>query len=681
MTWWHYLLLVNIYLVLFFGFYVLLLRRETFFQLNRIYLVGAALLSFFIPLIQVQWVRDLFITKQVQSTIYSTTAPDMIVGFAPIKDNSITIGEMLIALYITGAVILALRLVWHLVLLRRIINKPTSAAYSFFKKIKLAGDIPGRDIIIRHEEVHAQQWHSADVLIIEAVMIVNWFNPVVYLYRLAIKHIHEFIADRQALKAGTNKADYALLLLSQTFNSPVHHLVNPFFNHSLLKQRIMMLQKSNSQRIKLAKYGLSAPLFVLMLILSSATIYNSKAVKVINNKAEEVFLQPATSVIPDEEPQVVQHKAVLEIIKPDGTKFNATDYILPGSINNNTKTIDTIPKKKQVFTAVEHPPVFPGGDKAFGQFLAKNVKYPKQARENNVQGKVITTFIVEPNGELTDIKILRGIGSGADEESVRVLKISPKWEPGIQNGRKVRVQYTVPIHFQLQQTTITYTPPKNNEKAPEVDQQVVEENQKQIFTAVEQAPGFPGGDVELHNYLVKNVRYPAKARKNKTQGRVIVTFVVEPDGSITNTRVVRGIGDGADEEALRVIKASPKWLPGIQNGRKVRVAYTIPIQFSLAKTEKTGAIPATKNSGNKVMSFTDNLPDSSKENVKLLGLNGKNDPLYIVDGKEVESINNIDPKSIESISVLKDASATNLYGVKALNGVILVSLKKVKAKN
>jgi TonB family protein len=209
----------------------------------------------------------------------------------------------------------------------------------------------------------------------------------------------------------------------------------------------------------------------------------------------------------------------------------------------------------------------------------------------------------------------------------------------------------------------------------------VEENQKQIFTAVEQAPGFPGGYVELNNYLVKNLRYPAKARENKTQGRVIVTFVVEPDGSITNTRVVRGIGYGADEEALRVIKASPKWLPGIQNGRKVRVAYTIPIQFSLAKAEKTGAIPATKNGENKLMSVTYNLPDSSKENVKLLGLNGKNDPLYIVDGKEVESINNIDPKSIESISVLKDASATNLYGVKALNGVILVSLKKVKAKN
>jgi TonB family protein len=658
MTWWHYLLLVNIYLVLFFGFYVLLLRRETFFQLNRIYLVGAALLSFFIPLIQVQWVRDLFITKQVQSTIYSTTAPDMIVGFAPIKDSPITIGEMLIALYITGAVILALRLVWHLMILRRMINKPTLSAYSFFKKIKLTGDIPGRDIIIRHEEVHAQQWHSADVLIIEAVMIVNWFNPVVYLYRFAIKHIHEFIADRQALKAGTNKADYALLLLSQTFNSPMHHLVNPFFNHSLLKQRIMMLQKSNSQRIKLAKYCLSAPLFVLMLILSSATISNSKAVKVINNKAEEVFLQPATSVIPDEEPEVVQHKAVLEIIKPDGTKVKATDYILPGSTNNNVKSIDTIPNNSPVFTMVEQSPSFPGGGKAFSQFLNKNIRYPQQARKNKVQGRVIATFVVEPNGELTDIKIVRGIGSGADEESVRVLKMSPKWEPGVQNGHKVRVQYTVPIQFKLDSRSGT----KMGNKTAELNIPSTDE----LPSADIKGPVFPGGERAFKSYLANNIVYPAKARENNVQGRVLVGFTIEADGSLNDVEVFRGLGSGTDEEALRVIRAMPKWEPAITNGKKVKAHYLVPIQFSLAK--------------NKVSSFTYNLPDSTKQNVIVTEGGGKKPPLYIVDGKEVESINTIDPKSIESISVLKNEPAKSLYGVKGLNGVVLVSLKKAKAK-
>ena len=667
MTWWHYLLLVNIYLVLFFGFYALLLRRETFFQLNRIYLVGAAILSFFIPLIQAQWVKDLFITQQVQSTIYSASSADIIVGFTPIKDNSVTIGEILITLYIAGAAALALRLVYHLVLLKRMINKPTSAAYSFFKKIKLTGDIPGRDVIIRHEEVHARQWHSADVLIIEAVMIINWFNPVVYLYRFAIKHIHEFIADRQALKAGTNKADYALLLLSQTFNSPVHHLVNPFFNHSLLKQRIMMLQKSNSQRIKLAKYGLSAPLFVLMLILSSATINNSKAIKVINNKAEAVFLQPAASVIPDEEPAVVQHKAELELITPDGTKAKATEYALPES-TDEARIIDTVPNKKPVFTSVEQSPRFPGGDKAFSEFLGKNVKYPKKARENNVQGRVVATFIVEPDGELTNIKIVRGIGSGADEESVRVLKKSPKWEPGIQNGHKVRVQYSVPIQFSLDGNSV---------------QKIAEVNlpSDELPSSDLKAPSFPGGEAAFKKYLASSTIYPAKARENNVQGRVVIGFTIEEDGSLNSVKVLRGLGSGTDEEALRVIKAMPKWEPGIAHGKKVKVVYAVPIQFSLAKAEnKTGAVPANKTTESKQVGFAFTGSDSSGQNVKLTGISGLNDPLYIVDGKEVDNLNTIDPKSIESISVLKNSAATSSYGVKGLNGVISVNLKKAKAK-
>jgi len=113
--------------------------------------------------------------------------------------------------------------------------------------------------------------------------------------------------------------------------------------------------------------------------------------------------------------------------------------------------------------------------------------------------------------------------------------------------------------------------------------QVVEENPNQIFTAVEKQPGFPGGEGKFGAYLQKNIRYPAVARENNTQGRVILTFVVERDGSLTDIKVVRGIGSGCDEEAVRVLKNSPKWTPGIQNGRPVRVQYSIPVNFALAE--------------------------------------------------------------------------------------------------
>jgi len=112
--------------------------------------------------------------------------------------------------------------------------------------------------------------------------------------------------------------------------------------------------------------------------------------------------------------------------------------------------------------------------------------------------------------------------------------------------------------------------------------QVVEADPNQIFTSVEQVPEFPGGLDKFGAYLGKSIRYPAVARENGTQGRVIVTFVVERDGALTDIKVTRGIGSGCDEEAVRVLKNSPKWKPGIQNGRPVRVQYSVPISFTLA---------------------------------------------------------------------------------------------------
>jgi protein TonB len=114
---------------------------------------------------------------------------------------------------------------------------------------------------------------------------------------------------------------------------------------------------------------------------------------------------------------------------------------------------------------------------------------------------------------------------------------------------------------------------------------VVEENPNKIFTAVEVNPEFPGGIEKFYSYLGKNIRYPAVARENNVQGKVFVGFVVEKDGSLTDIKVIRGIGSGCDEEAVRVLRASPHWKPGIQNGRPVRTQYNVPISFTLAGEE------------------------------------------------------------------------------------------------
>src|SRR5471030_75906 len=160
MNWWHYLLLVNIYLILFYGFYTLLLRKETYFQLNRVYLVAASLLSFFIPLIQSDWVKNLFITEQVLYRIYGGTLN--FYAYKPVESNPLTIGQVLIWLYLSGIAVLTFRFILQLIRINKMINAPTpsSAAYSFFKKISMGENMVKEDAIMAHEEVHAQQWHS-----------------------------------------------------------------------------------------------------------------------------------------------------------------------------------------------------------------------------------------------------------------------------------------------------------------------------------------------------------------------------------------------------------------------------------------------------------------------------------------------------------------------------------------
>ncbi len=176
----------------------------------------------------------------------------------------------------------------------------------------------------------------------------------------------------------------------------------------------------------------------------------------------------------------------------------------------------------------------------------------------------------------------------------------------------------------------------------------------QVFMVVEKMPQYPGGDKELFKYLATTVRYPVEAQKNGIQGRVICSFIVKKDGSIDSVKVLRFINSYLDNEAIRVIKNMPTWTPGEQRGEKVNVKYTLPINFRLDDNSKP-QIGVTQKVG------------SEKQ------------PLYILDGKEVPTdfqINTIKPENIEKIEVLKDASATAIYGEKGKNGVILITMKK-----
>ena len=178
-----------------------------------------------------------------------------------------------------------------------------------------------------------------------------------------------------------------------------------------------------------------------------------------------------------------------------------------------------------------------------------------------------------------------------------------------------------------------------------------------FYEVVEQMPEYPGGIAASVEYIQKNMRYPEAAEKNGTQGRVTVQFIIDKEGNVTNPKVLRSVDKDLDAEAIRLVGAMPKWKPGMQKGKAVAVKYTLPVVFKLEGGEITSSQLVTERVAGTV--------------------SGEAVPLYIVDGKEVPSsiMGALRPESIESMTVLKDKSATELYGEKGKNGVILITLR------
>lgn len=259
-------------------------------------------------------------------------------------------------------------------------------------------------------------------------------------------------------------------------------------------------------------------------------------------------------------------------------------------------------QEKIVFDVVEQMPHFPGGDAALMQFLRENIKYPETAEKNGIQGRVICTFVVENDGSVSDVQILRSVDDALDKEAVRVIQAMPKWVPGRQNGEPVFVKFTLPITFKLD------TPKSQPHMVKLVDVVVPDTtpvSTTKVFDVVEQMPQFgsytykkfipdpqdpqkgtyvtktESGTAGLLAFLNRNVKYPVKAEENGIQGRVLCSFVVERDGSITEVKVIRSVDPSLDKEAVRVIQSMPNWIPGMQKEQPVRVKFTLPVTFRL----------------------------------------------------------------------------------------------------
>jgi TonB family protein len=444
MNWLNYLLQVNLYLILFYGFYRMLLRSETFFNLNRGYLVASAALAFFIPLMQSEWVRSWFVTEQISQTITTLYDPQVFYVQASEQAGMLTLGDFMAVFYIVGILIGIARFGGNLVFLgkmmkRKIAQKDSKQAFSFFNVLFVSKELKNRSTIMKHEFVHIRQLHSADVLLFELIAIFNWFNPVVYLYKSSIKHIHEFIADEVASRNEASKAEYAMLLFQEQFGVQAIPLTNNFFNQSLLKLRIKMLNKERSNQTAMLKYGLIAPLFMLMIVVSSATLASKELTK-IEAKVEKLYEENLEEVI------VKPSKTAREVLSDENLDLSGALIISPDLVDEVRAVQES--KRDSIYNGIDQQAEFQGGMEAFGKYLQENLKYPVTTQKANIGGKVYTEFVVNKDGSVSDFKTLKGIGYGCDEEAIRVLKAA-QWNAGKHKGEVVSSKFVVPINFQL----------------------------------------------------------------------------------------------------------------------------------------------------------------------------------------------------------------------------------------
>jgi TonB-dependent SusC/RagA subfamily outer membrane receptor len=290
-----YLLQVNLYLIAFYAFYRLLLSKETFFGLNRSFLIASTLMSFGIPILQSDWLKEWLAPQKVQEVAQQLNYQTYEFITATPTAEIISMADILSWIYFTVVVILLIRLIYRLIKAYRWVKNPQNnlQACSFFNYIAVDEDLEGREAIMVHEQIHVQQGHSADVLFFELNTIVNWFNPVAYLYKKEIRKVHEYTADAAASETLNEKSAYAMLLFHENFGLKAQDLTNSFFNQSILKQRIMMLQKSKSKRSALLKYGFTAPLFLGMLVVSSAFVSEKSTQQVVESVLTDTIPNPA----------------------------------------------------------------------------------------------------------------------------------------------------------------------------------------------------------------------------------------------------------------------------------------------------------------------------------------------------------------------------------------------------
>lgn len=517
--------------------------------------------------------------------------------------------------------------------------------FSFFKMIFIHPESHSEkeiDEILTHECTHVFQWHSVDVMICELITVICWVNPFAWLLKREVRHNLEYLADNTVIQSGYDCKSYQYHLLGLAHHYQAAATLYNSFNVLHLKNRISMMNKKRSHGIGRTKYLIFIPLAAFLMLLSNieavARITGEIAAEAVAGVKEateisvlsEDDVKVSGQVIDDFNGPVIGANVIVKgtnvgtITDTEGyfvletTKNAVLRFSFPGMKAKEVAVKDVQGKLKVqlysdgsaqgsqsapppppmspqistdpsdlVFTVVEVMPEFPGGQGALLQFLAKSIKYPVIAQQNGIQGRVTCSFVVGKDGVIRNIEVIRGVDPSLDLEAARVISMMPKWKPGMQKGKEVSVKYTVPVTFRLQgKEDNKPTPLPAGEGDNEITvvgygEQKSADTSGQVFAIVEKMPQFPGGEKAINEFISKTLQYPVIAQENGIQGKVVCSFIINQDGSVTDAEVISGVDPSLDREAQRIVSAMPKWTPGTQRGKAVRVKYTMPVTFTL----------------------------------------------------------------------------------------------------
>ena len=471
----HYLLQTIAFQLFFLIVYDLFLKKETFFNWNRLYLGVTPLLSCIIPLIKIERLG------KVMPREYVVMLPEVIVGPGAdqVREIEVTATVPLWQWVLFAGIVLSLVLfivkitrVYRLRHKGKIIRKQTheevvlpdsNTAFSFFSSIYLGDKVYRKDHkhIIAHELVHIREKHTIDLLFFELLGVLFWFNPLVYIFQGRMAELHEFIAD--AKTAGPDKKESYRLLLQEVFKTEKISFINPFFKSSLIKKRIVMLQKSKSRKIWQFKYLVLVPLVLGMLVYSSCeneeTVISEDGSS-ISSQVEQLkaTIAKKENITEQEKEEILMLNEVVIVALGEGKAMENGELKSPEFQHSSSKPKEYIP-----FASVEEVPVFPGCESSadpracFQESIQKHIRkyfrYPEEAQDQGIQGRVAILFTIDKEGNIVNIR-KRGPSPILEQEAVRIIEKLPKMTPGKHRGEAVNVPFSIPITFRLQSGSV-----------------------------------------------------------------------------------------------------------------------------------------------------------------------------------------------------------------------------------